>query len=155
MASVAPNVGGENYRSPDFKIQDVITVAARLAQLLAEEVDLLTEMKVNRIEVLQKEKIFLTNALEAQRKMIEKNPLLLETIPSQDKSDMKEIAEVFQNILEENHRKLLIAKEVNHKVVQAIRDVVRESTQSRTYNMNGGSGVAAFNTLSVTLNKTI
>jgi predicted nucleotidyltransferase len=45
--------------TPELKIQDVITLTARLAQLLAEEVDLLGEMKVQKIEALQKEKLFM------------------------------------------------------------------------------------------------
>jgi hypothetical protein len=126
-----------------------------LAQLLAEEVDLLGDMKVKKIEALQKEKVFLTNALEAQRKLIERHPYMKDTIPSRDKKDLEDVAAVFQNILEENHRKLLLAKEINHKIVQAITDVVKETTQSRTYNGNGYTGMAAFNTLSITLNKTI
>ncbi len=141
--------------APNFKMQDVITLTARLAQLLAEEVDLLGDMKVKKIEALQQEKIFLTNALDAQRKLIERHPYMMDTIPSRDKKDLEEVAAVFENILEENHRKLLMAKEINHKVVQAITDVVKETTQSRTYNGNGFAGMAAFNTLSVTLNKTI
>lgn len=141
--------------APNFKMQDVITLTARLAQLLAEEVDLLGDMKVKRIEALQQEKIFLTNALDAQRKLIERHPYMMDTIPSRDKKDLEEVAAVFENILEENHRKLLMAKEINHKVVQAITDVVKETTQSRTYNGSGYTGMAAFNTLSVTLNKTI
>ena len=44
----------------DFKAQDVVMLTARLAQLLAEEVDLLTEMKVKQIDSLQKEKISVT-----------------------------------------------------------------------------------------------
>lgn len=139
----------------NFKMQDVITLTARLAQLLAEEVDMLGDMKIKKIEALQQEKIFLTNALEAQRKLIERHPYMLGSIPSRDKADLESVAAVFQDILEENHRKLLMAKEINHKVVRAITDVVKESTQSRTYNGNGYSGAAAFNTLSVTLNKTI
>lgn len=138
-----------------FRAQDVVMLTARLAQLLAEEVDLLGDMKLKRIEELQSEKIFLTNALEAQRKMIERHPHVMETIPSRDKKDLEDVAEVFQNILVENHRKLLLAKEVNHKIVQAITEVVKETTQSRTYNGSGYTGAAAFNTLSVTLDKTI
>ncbi|MBY0406161.1 MAG: hypothetical protein K2Q01_00590, partial [Rickettsiales bacterium] len=138
-----------------IKIQDVITLTARLAQLLAEEVDLLSEMKVSRIEALQQEKIFLTNALEAQRKLVERHPHLLETIPSQDKKDLEEVVEVFNSILEENHRKLLTAKEVNHKIVEAITAVVKENTQSQNYSINGKTSGKAFDTLSVTLNKTI
>lgn len=138
-----------------FRAQDVVTLTARLAQLLAEEVDLLGEMKIKKIEELQKEKTFLTNALEAQRRVIERHPYVIDTIPSTDKNDLQKVFEVFQDILEENHRKLLLAKEVNHKVVQAITDVVKETTQSRTYNGSGYTGAAAFNTLSVTLNQTV
>lgn len=141
--------------TPDFRVNDVVMLTARLAQLLAEEVDLLGDMKVKKIEALQQEKIFLTNALEAQRKLLERHPYIADTIPSRDKKDFEEVAKVFENILHENHRKLLLAKEINHKVVQAITDVVKQNTLSRTYNGNGTTGAAAFNNLSVTLNKTI
>lgn len=140
---------------PEIKAQDVITLTARLAQLLAEEVDLLGEMKVSKIEALQQEKLFLINALDAQRKLINKHPGLVETIPSQDKHDLEEVVEVFNNILEENHRKLLLAREVNHKIVEAITDVVKQNTLSRVYDGKGYTGTAPFETLSVTLNKTI
>lgn len=138
-----------------LQAQDVITLTARLAQLLAEEVDLLTEMKIPQIEALQQEKIFLTNALEAQRKLLDRNPNLVETIPSQDKADMRQVFEVFNDILEENHRKLKLAKEVNHKIVQAITNVVKQNTQSNAYNGRGNTSGAPFEVLSVTLNKHI
>ncbi len=140
---------------PPLKVRDTITLTARLAQLLAEEVDLLTEMKVARIEALQKEKIFITSALEAQRKLIDRHPYLLETIPSQDKKDLEEVVEVFNGLLEENHRKLLIAKEINHKIVQAITAVVKEQSMSHVYDGKGLTTSQSGMTLSVTLNKTI
>ena len=138
-----------------LKVRDTITLTARLAQLLAEEVDLLEEMKVAKIEALQKEKIFITNALEAQRKLVEKHPHLLETIPSQDKHDLEEVVEVFNNILQENHRKLMMAKEINHKIVQAITAVVKETSMSKVYDGKGYTGNQPYVTLSVTLNKKI
>ncbi len=144
-----------NASAPSIKVQDVITLTARLAQLLAEEVDLLSEMKVSKIEALQQEKLFLVNALDAQRRLLDKHPHLLEAIPSQDKQDLREVVEVFNDILEENHRKLLLAKEVNHKIVEAITAVVREQTASKVYDGKGYAGAAPFETLSVTLNKTI
>lgn len=142
-------------KEPELKVQQVITLTARLAQILAEEVDLLSEMKISKIEALQREKLFLTSALEAQRKLIDKNPQLVETIPSQDKKDLQEVVEVFNNILEENSHKLLLAREVNHKIVQAITQVVKENTLSRVYDGKGATGYAPYETLSVTLNKTI
>jgi len=140
---------------PKLKMQNIITLTARLAQLLAEEADLLTAMKVGSIKALQQEKLFLVNALDAQRKLIDKHPQLIETIPSQDKHDLKEVVEVFNNVLAENHRKLLLAKEVNHKIVQAITDVVMKNTRRMAYNEKGATGIAPYETLSVTLNERI
>jgi hypothetical protein len=142
-------------KAPQIQVQDVITLTARLAQLLAEEVDLLTEMKVSKIEALQQEKLFLTSALEAQRKLLEKHPHLTETIPSRDKEDLQRVVEVFNDILEENHHKLLLAREVNHKIVEAITDVVKQSTRSNVYDGRGNSGFSPYESLSVTLNKRI
>jgi len=154
MSSKAEQVV-ERITPDNIDVRAIITVTARLAQLLAEEVDLLTDMKVSKIEHLQNEKIFLTNALEAQKKLINRHPQLIETIPSQDKHDLEEVVDVFNNILEENHRKLLLAKEINHKIVQAITSVVKEHTQSKVYDGNGVTGIAPFESLSVTLNQTI
>lgn len=139
----------------ELKIKDVITLTARLAQVLAEEVDLLGQMKISEIDALQREKLFLVSALDAQRKLIDRNPHLAETIPSQDRKDLQEVVDVFNNILEENHQKLLLAKEINHKIVQAITDVVKQSTRSKTYDGKGSTGQAPYETLSVTLDKTI
>ena len=142
-------------KEPQLKVQNIITLTARLAQILAEEVDLLSAMKVANIKKLQEEKLFLVSALEAQRKLIDKHPHLMETIPSQDKNDLKEVVEVFNNVLAENHRKLLVAKEVNHRVVQAITDVVMKNTRRMAYNGKGATGAAPFEILSVTLNERI
>lgn len=141
--------------TPHINVQDIITLTARLAQVLAEEVDHLSEMQIPKIEELQSEKLFLVGALDAQRRLLDQHPHLLETIPSQDKHDLREVVEVFNGILEENHRKLMLAKAVNHKIVQAITAVVKETTQSKVYNGSGSTGAAPFETISVTLNKTV
>lgn len=140
---------------PTLRMQDVVTLTARLAQVMAEEVDLLGSMRVSKIEALQKEKLFLINALEAQRKLVAKHPHVRETIPSQDIRDFEEVVQVFNDILEENHHKLLLAKKVNHQIVQAITSVVKDHTKSASYSMKGTNGIAPFETLSVTLNQTI
>lgn len=136
-------------------VKNVITLTARLAQLLAEEVDMLESMKISKIEALQQEKLFLINALEVQRKLLDKHPYAVETIPSQDRKDLQEVVDIFDTILEENHRKLLLAKEVNHRVVQAVTEVVKESTRSKSYDDSGINGAAPFETLSVTLDKRV
>ncbi len=140
---------------PKLKMQDVVTITARLAQILAEEVDLLNSMRVSKIADLQSEKLFLISALEAQRKLLDKHPQLSESIPSQDKKDLEEVVSVFNDILEENHHKLLLAKKVNQEIVKAITSVVQDNNRRASYSMRGTSDTAPFQTLSVTLNKTI
>ncbi|MEZ5691687.1 MAG: hypothetical protein R3D71_08495 [Rickettsiales bacterium] len=142
-------------KASDFRVRDVVMLTARLAQILAEEVDYLEEMKISKLDDLQKEKIFITNALEAQRKLVERYPEMLSELTIQDKKELADVEEIIGGVLKENNRRLLLAKEVNGKVVQAITDVVKETTQSRTYNIKGYAGAAKFNSLSVTLNKTI
>ncbi len=147
----------QTKQSPQYevRIQDVVTLTARLAQLLAEEVDLLGSMKLKEVEKLQHEKIFITNALEAQRKLLDKNPNMMEKIPSQDKEDLQRVVDVFNDILQENHRKLLLAKEVNHKIVSAIKEVVRDHTTSKTYGGDGVTHYAPYETISVTLDSKV
>ncbi|MFO0388213.1 MAG: hypothetical protein ACK502_00635 [Alphaproteobacteria bacterium] len=145
----------QTVEEPKVKVQDVVTLTARLAQILAEEVDLLNNMHVSKIADLQKEKLFLINALEAQRKLLDRHPHLSESIPSQDKRDLEDVVSVFNDILEENHHKLLLAKKVNHEIVKAITSVVQESTKRASYSVRGMSEVSPFQTLSVTLDKTI
>ena len=145
-----------NKKKPvSIKSKDVITLTARLAQILAEEVDLLREMKVNDIEGLQEEKLYLIEALEAHKRVLRSHPELSETIPSRDKKDLQEIVDVFGDVLEENHRRLQMAKEVNQQVVHAIRDVVTEHATSKYYDQGGVKQVAPYETVSVTLNQQI
>lgn len=135
--------------------QDVITLTARLAQIMAEEVDLLKGMNVKKIGELQEEKLFLIQALETHKKVLRRHPELSDQIPSKDKSDLADVIKVFEDILEENHRKLQMAKEVNQQIVRAIREVVREQSSTRYYNNNGVTAVAPYSAVSVTLNQTI
>jgi flagellar biosynthesis/type III secretory pathway chaperone len=142
-------------KAPDsINVKDVITLTARLAQLLAEEVDMLDTMKISRVQQLQKEKQFILGALESHKRTLAKHPHLAETIPSRDKSDLEAVVRVFENILEENHRRLTIARDVNHRIVNAITEVVRDSSMSKVYGTQGQMGALGSESLSITLNQT-
>ena len=93
-------------------LQDVVDLTSRLVQLVAEEVDLLKETNAKKIKYLQQENIFLVSALNAQRKLVNKPHGLMETIPSQDKHDLQEVADFFNDILAENNNKLLAANKI-------------------------------------------
>ncbi len=148
-------LANQAIQAHQFRLSDVSTLTARLAQILAEEVDLLGAMKVSQIEALQKEKQFLVSALEAQKTLVSRNPHVLDTIPSQDRDEFESLTEVFNDILEENHRRLQQAREVNQSVVKAITKVVKEHAASRYYNSYGVKDIAPKEVISVTLNKKI
>jgi flagellar biosynthesis/type III secretory pathway chaperone len=142
-------------KAPDhINMTDIITLTARLAQLLAEEVDQLGGMKIAKVRELQKEKLFILSALEAHKRILEKHPHLSETIPSRDKSDLEAVVRVFEDILEENHRRLMVAREVNQRVVNAITEVVRDNSMSKVYGAKGVTGALGGDSLSITLNHT-
>lgn len=138
-----------------FNVNDMITLTAKLAQVLAQEADYLQEMKISKIADLQKEKLLLTSALELQKKHLEKDPYIMGHISPEEKEDLRTVVGIFDAILRENHRRLLTAKEVNMRVVEAITDVVTETSNQGVYNEKGAPDAVGRDALSVTLNKTI
>lgn len=130
-------------------------MTARLAQILAEEVDLLQAMNVSKIGDLQEEKLYLVSALEARKKLIQKNPHLIKNITSGQREELRKVYGVFDRVMQENYRKLQLAKQVNQKIIDIIRQVARDATMSGVYNGFGQAYAFAHNTLSLTLNKRI
>lgn len=143
--------------NPDSRKLDTETISlltARLAQVLAEETDLLSTMRVSEIEKLQHEKILLVEALEKQKRLIERRPELLATMTDEQALELAQIIEIFQAVMKENHRRLLIAREVNRKVVEAISDAFSEANKNQIYDHTGATE-ATQASVAVSLNKHI
>lgn len=132
----------------------VMLLTARLAQVLAAETDLLSAMRVSEIEKLQREKVLLVEALERQKRLIERRPELLSTISDEQALELAQIIEIFQAVMKENHRRLLIAREVNRKVVEAISEAVTEANQHQIYDHKGAPDTST-GSVSVSLDKRI
>lgn len=137
------------------RVEDVIHLTARLAQVLAEEADLLEQMQITRVGELQKEKTMLTHALELMKKQLMKQPEALEEIDAQTRDDLQEVIAVFNQILEENYRRLDVARRVNQRVVEAVTDVIAEQNKREGYDQKGQSGGHHDQALSVTLNEKV
>ena len=133
---------------------DIVSLTARLAQLMAEEADLLDEMRISEIAEFQEEKRLLLDALERQKKQFDKRPEMLDDMDMQEREELREMMRVFNDILQENYRRLLVAKEVNQTMVNAVADVVRESRSNGVYN-DGGASQTSDELPSVTLNQKI
>lgn len=145
---------GNRDRKP-VDLHDMIAVTTRLAQILAEEVDCLDEMRISDIEELQDEKRKLSRTLELMKREVERRPDIKRSFQPEDIAVFHQVSEIFEEVLQENHRKLLIAKEINFRVVQAISDVVCEENVRTGYNRRGKAGEARDGAPSISLNKTI
>lgn len=146
---------GAMVATDQMRAADLIVLTARLAQIMAEEADLLESMKINKISDLQHEKQMLTNALEAMKKHIVKHPELMEELSSQEREDLESVVKIFNEILEENYRRLSMARAVNLRVVQAITEIVQEATRGDVYDRSGVSGKPIVDSVSVTLNEKV
>ncbi len=127
----------ETLRGRRVDVEGIMALTVRLAQVLAMEADLLAEMKITDVEKLQKEKIALLEALEAQKRFVDRNPELLMLMSDEECLELAQVIEIFQTVMRENHRRLLIAKEVNMKVVEAISAVVKEAGRNGLYDESG------------------
>ncbi len=134
---------------------DLITLTARLAQLLAEEADLLESQKISKIADLQKEKLALLSALETFKKQVIKYPSLMEDITDEEREDMRSVIMIFNEILEENYKRLSMARAVNAQVVLAITEAVQEATRNDQYDRKGESGKPGVESICVTLNEKV
>lgn len=137
-----------------LNITHVIQALTRLARLMAQEVEFLKAMKVSEIEALQADKAKFTQVLEFCKGEVRKNPAIISEASDDQKQELKSLMDVFEQIAGENHRRLMVAREVNAMVVQAIKDAVAETDGRLTYEGDGTSGDAN-RPLSLTLNQTI
>ena len=138
----------------NIDIDSIIALTARLAQVLAEEADYLGEMKISLVGELQKEKLALLDAIEAQKKFIDRNPELLARMSDDEALELAQIVEIFQSVLQENHRRVLVARDVNRTVVEAITAAVKETDAHSIYDERGRPE-AVGKAISMNLNQTI
>ncbi|MCI5050031.1 MAG: hypothetical protein MRY32_06830 [Rickettsiales bacterium] len=123
----------------DFTVDDLIAVTASLARLLAKEADLLEEMKIQEMADLQDEKLGLVEVIQQMKGYMDRHPEIINALNVQERDDLRQVVTIFQQILDENYRRLSMARAVNQKVVQAIKEVVHETSASDAYDKKGAA----------------
>jgi hypothetical protein len=126
--------GAEN-RALDVNV--LVLLVSRLAQVLGREVDMLESMNIKGLSTLQHEKLALVDALEKQKKLLARRPHLLQELDEEERDNLAELLHIFDMVVQENHNRLLVAKEVNQLVVDAIMDVAHENLRNGLYNDKG------------------
>lgn len=143
------------YNEDELQVADLIALTARLAQVLAQEADLLEAMQVGKIADLQDEKQALVGALDSVKKQLAKRPHLLRQMGAEEREDLAQVVGVFHAVLEENYRRLSMARAVNQKIVEAITEVIQENTRNEVYDRKGTSGKPVVDSVSITLDKQV
>jgi hypothetical protein len=131
----------------------LVLLVSRLAQVLGREVDMLENMNIKGLSTLQHEKLALVDALEKQKKLLSRRPHLLKELDEEERENLAELLHIFDVVVQENHNRLLVAKEVNQLVVDAIMDVAHENLRNGLYNDKGNH--ASENGMALSINRAI
>jgi small-conductance mechanosensitive channel len=139
---------------PDVISMDMLKLlVARLAQILAQEADYLDAMNVGGLATLQEEKKLLVDALEKQKKLMIRRNRLMDAITQEQREELRDVVDIFNVVLSENHKRLLVAREINKKVVEAITELAHENARQSFYTKKGER--AGDPSVSLSLNRSI
>lgn len=120
-------------------LRDIITVQASLAELLAEEADLMDAMQLPKVGTLQERKLKLTGLLERYMRYMQRHPEAMGRTTAEEKEELRKAAAEFQRVMKRNYDTLMVARAVNKSVVKCITQLVTRREQNPTYNARGAT----------------
>lgn len=141
-----------------ISIGKLIKDTGTLKALLLKETQLLKEMQFGGVRDLMESKGKLVRKFEIIKELLDKNPELMEQYSVGDKEALKMAASGIEEILRENFRELLKAKEVNREIVRIISNAATQYDQQAGGYNEGGTTESRFsktNTEALTINQTI
>ncbi len=137
----------------DVDIYELITVTARLKELLSRETEHLKRMEVSELAKLSDEKQKLTKIMESYQRLISQRPELVQALDADSREELALLTDDFIRVVGENMQRTAVARAVNQRVVQAIMEVVTENQHAGTYNRSGYTGVPTNMSVSFNLNQ--
>ncbi len=143
----------QSMKNPTIDIKDIISVTKELTAVLAAEVSLLKSMKVRDIEPLQRDKLRLAQRLDEMKHYVKQHPELVREASEEDLSYYKQVADDFEYVMIQNHNYLQMARQVNVRIIGAIKAAVKEQQPPATYTARG-TDAAALAAASVRINQT-
>jgi hypothetical protein len=134
----APHFNLPNIAQPvPMDIHDLLGVTIQLKEILAKETEQLKQMKIKELGLLQAEKLRLTRLLQSYQAFIAANPGALNGLDEEMREELALETEEFTRIVDENYRRVAVARAVNQRIVQAILDVITEQQHAGTYTKLG------------------
>jgi len=122
-------------------ISELLRITSQLTDLLDREAEMLLAMKPSEIQALHPIKVALSAAYESQIKNLKANPTVLQSIPTEMRSEFRGKIGKFQASLLANYRNLHAARLTTESTLRAIADEVQTKTEKHAgYTANGTTG---------------
>ena len=127
---------------PTNRVNDLIVITNRLADLLTRENDALGNRKYSKINEILDEKVTLGRVYESRIMGLTDDPAALKEVDADLRDQLRSLGEKVNGLIEENAQLLKIGIEANRRVVNMIAEAVKASVPSAgTYSANGAAGV--------------
>ena len=110
-----------------------------LTSLMSEEVRLLKAMQVREFTALQKRKLSLTKDYEVQTQALREDTAFAASLGPRIRAEMRDLMERLHAVMDDNATAILAAREMNHRVAQAIVAAVQDQKpENSVYSSAGG-----------------
>lgn len=126
---------------PTKRVNDLIVITDRLANLLERENEALRDRRSSVLHEILDEKVTLSRVYESRIMGLTKEHELLDEVDIELRERLKGLGEKTGRLMEENAMLLKIAIKANQTVVDLIAEAVKESShKSGAYTATGASG---------------
>ena len=119
-------------------IATLVTLTARLVDLMGREIELLRAMRPREIEGIQAEKAALARTYAETVRQLSADPQRLKALEPVVRDEIKRVTERFEEAVAENARALKAASEANARLVRAIVEAAeRQLPRAEGYSRAG------------------
>lgn len=126
---------------PTKRVNDLIVITGRLADLLERENAALREKQNKVLNEILDEKVTLGRVYESRIMGLTEDPEALDNVDKELLERLRGIGEKVNGLIEDNAKMLKIAIEANRRVVNLIAEAVKASVPSAgTYSPTGATG---------------
>lgn len=126
---------------PTKRVNDLIVITGRLADLLERENIALREKQNKELNEILDEKVTLGRVYESRIMGLTEDPEALDNVDKELLERLRGIGEKVNGLIEDNAKMLKIAIEANRRVVNLIAEAVKASVPSAgTYSPTGATG---------------
>lgn len=126
---------------PTNRVNDLIVITGRLADLLERENDALRNRRNQELTEILDEKVTLGRVYESRIMGLTEEEDALESVDPELRERLRGVGEKVNGLIEENAKLLKVAIEANRRVVNLIAEAVKASVPSAgTYSPTGATG---------------